>query len=94
MTAERAHIPPDYSYIGTLDLLLRPVNVGKALQSKMLYEAFQIINPIGTHLAKVELGLFLVQNTLNLDERGVGVSVAFAALVAKNAALCVESARW
>ena len=44
------------------------------------------------YLAKVELSVLLVRDTLNLEERGVGAGVALGALVAKDTALRVESA--
>ena len=39
------------------------------------------------------MGLLLVGDTLNLDEGGVRAGVALCALVAKDAALAVESVR-
>ena len=46
-----------------------------------------------TDLAEVELSVLLVGDALDLEEGGVGVGVALAALVAEDAALAVESAR-
>ena len=43
-------------------------------------------------LAEVELSVLLVGDALDLEEGGVGVGVALAALVAEDAALAVESA--
>lgn len=42
-------------------------------------------------LAEVELGILLCCDTLDLDERGVGASVALGTLVAEDASLGVES---
>lgn len=49
-------------------------------------------NPIklaNAHLAEVEISLFLVGNTLNLDERRCRLLVALAPGVAEDAGLCV-----
>lgn len=46
---------------------------------------------VGDTLAEVELGVLLVLDTLNLDERGVRVRVVLASLVALDPALRVES---
>ena len=46
-----------------------------------------------THLAKVELRVLLRGNTLDLEEGGVGASVALSALVAEDAPLRVESTK-
>ena len=45
-----------------------------------------------TDLAEVELSVLLVGDALDLEERRVGVGVALAALVAKDAAFCAQSA--
>lgn len=46
---------------------------------------------MGAHFAKVELGILLRCDTLDLDEGGVGASVALGTLVAEDASLGVES---
>ena len=64
---------------------------------RMRYAVYDKIEKLGrkctTNLSEVELGLLLVGDTLNLDEGGVRAGVALCALVAKDAALAVESVR-
>ena len=60
---------------------------------RRLHEESLKASPGQTHFAEVELSILLACDTLNLDERGVRASVAFAALVAKDAAFRVESTR-
>ena len=88
LDASRAvYAPPDHADLRALDRTLCAVNVCDALQSPVFQQRQNVRHIMTTYLPEVELRILLRGDTLNLEEGGVGASVALGALVAKDTAL-------